>query len=356
MPGARLRRHRRRMVDLDSLPLVFTRAAALRLGLTRAQFERLTDRGDIVVVAAGQYAEAVRWVLAGDHGRHLGLARAASAAFGGAALSHTSAALWWGLPAPRRVPVRPELTVPLTLRQSDDSDWVRVLRCGLPARQVLIRDGVHVTCLARTAVDCFRSLPLADALAIADVAVRRGVTVGELVDVRKGQARWPGIRSARRGIGLVDGRRESPLESGSVARLDGLGLPHPIPQVEVYDELGELLGRVDLLWRSLRVVGEADGRGKFRGDFDGDRSERAVADRLIAAEDRAGRLREVGLGVVRWGSPALRRPDLLAARIRRAAPSGPLRARLVCGPCRQELDDCACPSGLRLSDRARDAG
>jgi hypothetical protein len=356
MPGALLPRHRRRMVDLDSLPLVFTRAGALRLGVTRARFHRLTARGDVVAVAPGHYAEAVRWVMAGDQGRHLGLALAASAAFSGAALSHTSAALWWGLPTPRRVPGRPELTVPVTLRQSDDSDWVRVLRCGLPPRQVLVHDGVRVTTLARTAVDCFRSLPLADALAIADVAVRRGVAVGELVEVRQGQARWPGIRAARRGIGLVDGRRESPLESGSVARLDGWGLPHPVPQVEVYDELGEFIGRVDLLWRSLRVVGEADGRGKFRGDFDGNSSEHAVAERLIAAEDRAGRLREVGLGVVRWGSSALRRPDLLAARVRRAAPSGPLRARLVCGPCRQELDECACPFALRLSDRARDAG
>ncbi len=343
------------MVDLDSFPLVLSRATALAFGLRRARFERMLRRGDFVLVAPGHYAEAVRWATASESARHLALALAAGAAFDGAALSHVSAALWWELPAPRRIPDRPELTVPLRLRQSDDSDWVRVLRCGLPSRHVLTRDGVHVTTLARTAVDCFRSLPLADSLAIADVAVRRGAPVGDLVEVRKAQARWPGIRSARRGIGLVDGRRESPLESSSVAHLDGWGLPHPVPQVEVYDELGVLIGRVDLLWRSLRVAGEADGKGKFRGDFDGDRSERGVADRLIRAEERAARLREVGLGVVRWGSEALGRPDVLAARIRRATPSGPFRARLVCGPCSQEIDDCACSSALRLSDRGRDA-
>ena len=344
------------MVDLDRLPLVFTRAGALDLGVTRARFDRLVARGELLLVAPSHFADAVRWATADRASRNLGLAVAAAGAFDGAVLSHTSAALWWGLPSPRHVPARPELTVPLSLRRSDDSDWVRVLRCGLPPGQVLTQEGVRVTTLARTAVDCLRSLPLADSLPIADVAVRCGATVGELVDVRRGQARWPGIRSARHGIGLVDGRRESPLESSSVARLDGWGLPHPLPQVEVYDELGELIGRVDLFWRSLRVAGEADGLGKFRGDFDGDRSARAVADRLIAADERAGRLREVGLGVVRWGARALRRPDLLAARIRRAAPSGPLRARLVCGPCRQELDDCACPPALRLSDRARSAG
>ena len=316
----------------------------------------MLHQGDFVLVAPGHYAEAVRWATAGASARALALALAAGAAFHGTALSHVSAALWWELPAPRRIPARPELTVPLTLRQSDDSDWVRVLRCGLPARHVLDRDGVRVTTPARTAVDCFRSLPLADSVAIADVVVRRGVPVGELVAVRKTQARWPGIRAARRGIGLVDGRRESPLESSSVARLDGWGLPHPLPQVEVYDELGVLIGRVDLLWRALRVAGEADGKGKFRGDFDGDRSERGVADRLIRAEERATRLREVGLGVVRWGSEALHRPDILAARIRRATPSGrPFRARLVCGPCSQEIDDCTCAPSLRLSDRGSDA-
>lgn len=339
------------MVDLDALPLVFTRAHALDLGLRRARFDRLRDAGEFVVVAPGHFADAVRWATARRSERLLAHGVAACAAFDGAALSHASAALWWGLPSPRVLPPRPELTVPVTVRPSDDSDWVRVLRCGLPGRHVVAVDGIRVTSPARTVIDCFRSLPLADALAIADVAVSRGLSICELIEVRKDQVRWPGIRAARRGIGLVDGRRESPLESASVARLDGWGLPHPVPQVEVHDELGGLVGRVDLLWRGLRVVGEADGKGKFRGEFDDDRSERAVADRLIRAEERAGRLREVGLGVVRWGSEALREPGLLAARIRRAAPVGPLRARLVCGPCRQELDDCSCSPSLRLPDR-----
>ena len=343
------------MVDLDALPLVFTRAGALTVGLRRARFERLVGRGELVVVSPGHFADAVRWATADAGEQHLGLASAACAAFDRAALSHVSAALWWGLPVPRRLPPEPALTVHRRTHPSDDSDWVRVLRCELPEPHVVTQGTVRVTSLARTVVDCFRSMPLADALAIADAAVRRCVTPGELVEVRKEQARWPGIRSARRGIGLVDGRRESWLESASVARLDGWNLPHPAPQVEVRDELGDLIGRVDLFWRGLRVVGEADGRGKFRGQFDGQTSERAVADRLILAEERAGRLREVGLGVVRWGSGDLRRPDLLAARIRRAAPSGPLHATFRCGPCQQDLDDCACAPRLCLSDRARDA-
>ncbi|HET9020700.1 MAG TPA: hypothetical protein VFN34_02360 [Ornithinibacter sp.] len=343
------------MVDLGALPLVFTRSGALSVGLRRARFERLVSNGELVVVSPGHFADAVRWATSDASERHLALATAACTAFGQSALSHVSAALWWGLPVPRVVPPEPALTVHRTTRPSDDSDWVRVLRCELPERHVLTVGTVRVTSPARTVVDCFRSLPLADALAIADAAVGRGLTPGELVEVRKEQARWPGIRSARRGIGLVDGRRESWLESASVAGLDGWGLPHPSPQVEVRDELGDLIGRVDLFWRGLRVVGEADGKGKFRGEFDRDTSERAVADRLISAEVRAGRLRETGVGVVRWGTGDLRRPEVLAARIRRAAPSGPLRATFRCGPCQQDLDHCHCAPRLCLSDRARDA-
>ena len=132
-----------------------------------------------------------------------------------------------------------------------------------------------------------------------------------------------------------------------MAALDGWGLPTPIPQVDVSDRAtGEFIGRVDLLWRALRVVGEADGRGKYRGEFDGDTSERAVADRLIAADVRADRLREVGLGVVRWGTRDLRAPLALVQRIRHAEPRGPSRADLSCATCGNALDDCSCAPRL----------
>jgi hypothetical protein len=334
---------------VTDLPLLFSRADAAGHGLARARFDRWRLRGDLVQVAPGLFAEAVRWHLTDREERHVALSRAAAARYDGAAVSHASAVLLWGLPAPRHLPARPQLTVAKRVHASDDSDWCRVLRCALPDRHVERRQGVLVTTLARTAVDCFRSLPLADALAVADAVVSRGVTPGELVGVRKEQARWPNIGRARLGLGLVDGRRESWLESASVAGLFGL-LPRPVPQVDVLDH-GEHLGRVDLLWRALRVVGEADGRGKFRGDFDADTSQAAVAERLIRADVRARRLEEAGLGVVRWGTAQLRRPGALAARIRDAAPSRPLRAVLRCATCREELDGCRCAPRLCLPDR-----
>lgn len=337
------------MPDSRDLPLVFSRADAADHGIGRARLDRWLARDEAQAVGPGLYAESVRWFLTPRHERHLALARAAQPRFSSAVLSHVSAVLDWGLPAPRWIADQPHLTVDTGVRTSDDSSWCRVLRCALPERRVVRGDGRPRTDLARTAVDAFRSLPLPDALAVADAVVARGVTPGELVAVRKEQARWPGVSRARRGIGLVDGRRESWLESASVGVLAGW-LPIPASQVEVYD-LGELLGRADLLWPDLRVVGEADGRGKYRGDHGGGRSEAAVSERLIAADERARRLVEAGLGVVRWGSGALRHPQTLAARIRAAVPDGRLRAVLVCAACRQEVDQCRCAPRLRLSDR-----
>jgi hypothetical protein len=269
--------------------------------------------------------------------------------FSRSALSHGSAALWHRLPNPRHIPDAVALTVDKSTPVGHDEQWVDLQRSRLPESHVLEVNGVRVTTLARTAVDCLRVLPRPDGLAIADQAVRLGVTPGELIAVRATQSRWPGVRRARWGIGLADGRRESWLESASVASLDGWGLPVPIPQVDVRDRAsGAFAGRVDMLWRARRVVGEADGRGKFLGEFDGDTSEEAVASRLLAADSRADRLRELGLAVVRWGAPDLGDPCALSLRIKHAVPLGPLRAEFSCATCRQGLDDCRCAPRLFL--------
>lgn len=353
MPSGHDGCHRPGMPSHDDLPLAFDRDDAAAAGFSRHQFQRLIGGPDVVTVAPRTHADAVAWLLASRVDRHLALSRVAADRYAGSVLSHTSAALWHGLPHPRNVPDAVCLTVDKLTPVGDDQPWVDLQRSRLPERFVTTVRDVRVTSLDRTVVDCLRSLPRADGLAVADRAVRLGVPPADLITVRRLQSRWPGVRRARWGIGVVDGRRETWLESASVAALDGWGLPVPTPQVDVRDRAtGAFIGRVDLLWRALRVAGEADGRGKYRGDFDGDTSALAVADRLIAADIRADRLREVGLGVVRWGTPDLQSPLALSQRIRHAEPRGPFRAELSCATCRNELDDCSCAPRLFLPDAA----
>ena len=55
-----------------------------------------------------------------------------------------------------------------------------------------------------------------------------------------------------------------------VVALHGLGIDLPTPQIEVFDESGRFVGRVDGMWMAEGTVAEADGEGKYvLGPFDG---------------------------------------------------------------------------------------
>lgn len=101
---------------------------------------------------------------------------------------------------------------------------------------------------------------------------------------------------------LADPRSESPLESLSRVRMFQLGLPMPELQVKFYDGSG-FIGRVDFFWRQLGIIGEADGRLKFRvaEGLRGNEAEEAVW-RAKRRDDRLLRHPEVRkVGHWAWG-------------------------------------------------------
>jgi len=172
----------------------------------------------------------------------------------------------------------------------------------LPAHHIQELGGLRVTSPARTVVDCLRELPLPDAVAIADAAVRRGlIDAADLQAVRHEQRGWPFITSADTGLRLLDPSRETWFESWSFVRLWQLGVELPESQVSVHDQRGRFLGRVDGLWRDDATVAEADGRGKYLGQFDPNGASAEAAARAVVAEKvREDRMRECGLEFVRW--------------------------------------------------------
>jgi hypothetical protein len=115
--------------------------------------------------------------------------------------------------------------------------------------------------------------------------------------------------------------------------------------VEVFDEWGQFLARVDAYWPEAGVVGEADGRGKYLDDeTGGDLPVRDVATLVVASAARESRLRDVGLEVFRWEPrEVVRTPDAVARRFhaasRRADPSR-VQAVLRCSCCRAALTQC----------------
>lgn len=176
---------------------------------------------------------------------------------------------------------------------------------ALPTHDVTLDvHGGLLTSPARTVVDCARSLPGHDALAIADAALRRRlVSKVDLEACLAAMPRWPGVAAARLVIDLADGLRESPLESWSAWAFHVVGLPRPRWQVVIDDpELGRSY-RVDCLWDG-GLVGEADGRTKavLRAAESRGATADAMAKLLADERQREGRLRALGHDVVRWGT------------------------------------------------------
>jgi hypothetical protein len=196
------------------------------------------------------------------------------------------------------------------------------------ANDVVSVDGLPVLAPARTVVDCLRTLDAASAVALADGALRVGAVARDTVELAlNAQRRWVGRPRAMRTWALVDGRRESWLESISFVRLFEYGVELPIPQVEVFDEASRFVGRVDGLWLTDATVGEADGAGKYRkAATTADESAQAAARAVVAEARRERELTSLGLQVVRWDTDEIKsNPAKVAQRVMAERARGDIR-------------------------------
>ncbi|MFC8922460.1 hypothetical protein [Cellulosimicrobium sp. NPDC057127] len=223
-----------------------------------------------------------------------------------------SAALLWGLPLwalPRGVHVV-QRNVP---GRGAGADVVRH-RSVIAPHDLATRDGLPVTTLARTVVDCARSLPARDGLVVVDAALRRGVSHDELRR-RAASSRGRGVVRARAVIDVADGGSESPGESATRYALLRQGLPAPRTQVPVVTRLGRF--RADMGWAEWRLLVEFDGFVKY-GELAGGDPARV----LFEEKRRQEAMEEEGWRVVRVTRADLRQEEELAARVRRRLPSG----------------------------------
>ena len=103
-----------------------------------------------------------------------------------------------------------------------------------------------------------------------------------------------GIRSARTATHLTDARSESPGESLSRVRMWQATLPRPDLQHEAH--INDYTYRLDFLWPHARVVGEFDGRIKYRKNSYGKNAE----DTVLNERHRELALTRAGYDVARW--------------------------------------------------------
>jgi hypothetical protein len=268
---------------------VLTAAELQALGFARSKLRRFIEDGVLVrrragVYTLGKYAAEHQGETACLHALELAavLVRMEADCAG----SHETAAIIHGLhllhDPPQNVVT---LTHPRHGRGTRASRYgVRVHVADLPARDVVRRYGVPVTSVPRTVADLARRGTFQEGVVLADSALHaRLATRADLNAALTSCAGWPGLSGARRALAFSDERSESVLESLARVIMHEAGLPKPELQVELHDDYGALVARVDFLWPRYRTVGEADGAVKYekygltaRQQLERDRKIRAV--------------------------------------------------------------------------------
>ena len=279
------------------------------LGLSESAVSARVASGSLHRLFRGTFAVGHRVI--GRHGRMLA---AVLASGDGAVLSHGSAAELLGLWNKRTVPV--DVIAPSQSgRKLRDIRWHNV-RTPHPD-EVEIREGIPCTTVSRTLVDMAgRTGPRSLRRLVEQAAVLRQLDVRAVDRVlARGRRRGaPNLRTILRVWRIGDERKpvlRSPLEAKLLPALLERGVPHPECNVKLRIDGGRPI-EVDMLWRSRRLVIEADGEETHgtRGAFQSDRHR---AQRLVAAGYR--------VAGVTW-SQAEDETSAVVARIKRMLDSG----------------------------------
>lgn len=210
-----------------------------------------------------------------------------------ACMSHESAALLHGLRL-WRLPGTVHVIQEYRASSAAARD-IKRHRLLLPDDERTTIDGVAVTSLLRTVVDCCVSMHPLLALVIVDHALARGLdrdAARRLIAARRDPR---GRRRALLVLDLGDEGAESAWETWLRYVVLRAGLPRPTTQLPVRTPHGTF--RADLGWEEFRLLAEFDGRVKYvRGalgpGYDADRA-------LFDEKRREDYLREERWGVVR---------------------------------------------------------
>lgn len=297
------------------------REQILGLGWSPRQLERAVVGGGLVRLRRGLYAAASTGSGPEAYRTELSRLRGVVGSLSSSAvISHDSAARLHGMWTPGLPSLVTHVTIPGQAEREDAC--LRVHASRLPAPFVTTVWGLRVTTVARTAVDLARGRDLPQALVAIDGAWRtslaghipdaadrlrertvpdavRDEIAAELLDAFAGVWAWPGSRVVRTAIDLSEPASESPFESWSRGWMEVIRLPRPVVNAEVYGRSGKRYFG-DFVWRSRRVIGEADGVAKYGATAE------VMRARLRAQRERQDDLEAAGWHFVRWvtGEPA----------------------------------------------------
>ncbi|MBO3735634.1 hypothetical protein [Glycomyces niveus] len=154
---------------------------------------------------------------------------------------------------------------------ADQREWPVESSPDPPLADITVIDGLPVTRLARTLIDCAADLPRLEAVAAADQILRAGIDAGSLAAALE-PLHGDRLRLANATLLAADPRSESPMESWTRCLIGDAGLPAPVPQLRVRLPNGRSRF-LDLGWERWRVGVEYDGLGTQLG-LDAETSDR----------------------------------------------------------------------------------
>ncbi|WP_432879655.1 type IV toxin-antitoxin system AbiEi family antitoxin domain-containing protein [Kribbella sp. CA-245084] len=291
----------------------FSRADALAAGYADSQIRVRLRSGQWRRLTRDAYVEPAAWPVdetPWERSRrlHLLMIRAALGRLSpDVVVSHQSAAVLHGLPTWGLDLSKVHVTRIEGRPRSDSLAAVHRTQIGMD--EIVEVDGLRVVTPARaiTETACVSSYEVG--VVLGDAALHQGLaTPAQLVAQADRHACRPGSPAARAAARFADGLSESVGESRLRVLMADEQLPAPTLQVEIRDDDGRLIGRVDFLLLG-KVIVEFDGAEKY-GD--------APAAVVLAEKQREDRLRARGYRVLRtsWGD--LDRPRITGARLRGA--------------------------------------
>lgn len=280
---------------------------------------RMERAGEVTAPYPGLYARPQFWKELGRRAQAMAVLRSLALLHPDWVFCSFSAALVYGLYLSHRS--LDYVHVCTTRRaHSRSSQWLCRHRVNRPV-EVVVVDGVRVTSLPQTVLDCTVRAPLPECLGIVDSALRYYELDQEFLyrQVRGlGTKRW-GIGGALRAVLLGDARSENGGESYLRGLIIDAGYAPPSDlQVEFDDPLepGQRL-RVDYLWRmpgGKIVIGELDGMEYYLDERM--LHERSVVRTLVDERQRESHLTALGCPVMRFEYRRLGEDGYVVARLR----------------------------------------
>ncbi len=266
----------------------------------RRELARLARSGELVSPWRGMYAGAEQWGDLKPLEQQRRVVRTLAKKHPDWVFCQLTAALMHGMEVSYRDLTPLHVAIGLDCHTKSNR---KILRHPLEGEEVVTADGVRVTTLKRTALDCLIELDFRHGLAIADSALRIGkMKRTELIKYIKARADVLGWQSALDAAAWANPLAANGGESIARATMIEQGYVVPKLQVEVpniVDGSGKYYA--DFYWElpdGTRVAGELDGLDKYyEPEMTGGRSAvRVMADERL----RESRLGAAGLRVVRF--------------------------------------------------------